>query len=390
MPRQALDTPVTRQEEIRPVLSHDIFAVQGVGGISRYVAELHKALRRLSVPSTVLAPLHQSDLLANLDRVAGVRIPAQLRVRGASRVAYWTGHLAEPPILALLSRRHRSLVLHRTYYSRKAPPRDMAAVITVHDMVHELHKDAFTPHDQTTIRKRIWCDQADMIIAVSHHTKAQLVALLGIDAARIVVCHHGVSSVDPNPRALETLGAQQAFLLYVGRRGGYKNFERLATAYARSLAPTEGVRLVAFGGEAPSTFEYAHLERLGITYHVSFTRGDDAELAAYYAAAVGLIYPSLDEGFGFPPLEAMLHGCPVAASGAGAIPEVVDDAALLFDPTSVEDMSNAINRIASDTALRAILASRGIARATTFTWEDAAKGTLSAYDFALEHAEARL
>jgi glycosyltransferase involved in cell wall biosynthesis len=126
-----------------------------------------------------------------------------------------------------------------------------------------------------------------------------------------------------------------------------------------------------------------------VSHLVSFASGADASLAAHYATAMGVLYPSLDEGFGMPPLEAMLHGCPVAAADAGAIPEVVADAALLFDPTVVESMTAAIDRIASDQALRASLASRGAARAATFTWAAAASTTLSAYSDALALAEAR-
>ncbi len=293
--------PLPSPESVRPMLSHDIFALQGMGGVSRYAVELHQALRRLGVPSTVLAPLHRSDVLHNVGHVAGLRIPPRLRVRGTSRVALLAGQLAEPPILAVLRRRHPGLILHRTYYSARTPSRRTATVITVYDMAHELHRDSFSPDDPTTSRKRAWCNQADAILAISHYTKAQLISLFGIEPSRVIVSHPGVSIVAPDPQTLDALQMRRRpFLLYVGNRGGYKNFDRLASAYARSRALTEDIELVAFGGEAPSSSEHARLERLGISRHVSFARGGDAVLAAHYASTVALVYPSLDEGFGVP------------------------------------------------------------------------------------------
>ena len=243
--------PLPSPESVRPMLSHDIFALQGMGGVSRYAVELHQALRRLGVPSTVLAPLHRSDVLHNVGHVAGLRIPPRLRVRGTSRVALLAGQLAEPPILAVLRRRHPGLILHRTYYSARTPSRRTATVITVYDMAHELHRDSFSPDDPTTSRKRAWCDRADAILAISHYTKAQLISLFGIEPSRVIVSHPGVSIVAPDPQTLDALQMRRRpFLLYVGNRGGYKNFDRLASAYARSRALTEDIELVAFGGEA--------------------------------------------------------------------------------------------------------------------------------------------
>jgi glycosyltransferase involved in cell wall biosynthesis len=160
-------------------------------------------------------------------------------------------------------------------------------------------------------------------------------------------------------------------------------------AFSRSRAARDGTGLIAFGGGKPTPGELSCLDNHRVAHLVSFAGGDDASLAAHYATAIGLLYPSLDEGFGMPPLEAMLHGCPVAAADAGAIPEVVVDAAVLFEPTVIESVTTAIDCIASDPALRASLASRGAVHAATFTWEKAARKTLSAYTAALEVAEAR-
>jgi glycosyltransferase involved in cell wall biosynthesis len=375
--------------EIRPVFSHNIFTLQRVGGGSRYVCELHNALCQAGIRSTVIAPVHVCRLLAGSERVLGIHVPDRLQIRGAARITRAVDYLAEPGALALVAGHGRGVVLHRTHYSSVPPSRKYATAITVHDMIHERHPEMFSSRDETSKRKRLWCERADAIIAVSDYTKRQLVCLLGIDPGRVAVCHHGVTRVDPEPATRDRLSTSRSFFLYVGRRGGYKNFEPLVRAFSRSRAALDGIGLIAFGGGKQTPSELRCLDEHRVSHLVSFARGDDASLAAHYATAMGLLYPSLDEGFGMPPLEAMLHGCPVAASDAGAIPEVVADAALLFDPTVVESMTAAIDRIASDPALRASLASRGAVRAATFTWDAAARTTLSAYAAALELAEAR-
>jgi len=257
-------------------------------------------------------------------------------------------------------------------------------------MMNELHPSAFPPDDRMSIHKRRWCERVDVVIAVSHYTKSQLLHhFVDVDPQRVVVCYHGVTRVDPDGATLEKLADQPPFLLYVGRRNGLKNFDRLAAAYAQSSAPAAGIRLVAFGGGQPDRRELARLEALGISQLVIFNAGDDAVLAAHYAAAVGLVYPSIDEGFGFPPLEAMQHRCPVGASRAGAIPEIVKDAALLFDPIDETAMAESIDQLLTDSHLRARLSEQGLVHASTFSWDAAAMRTLGAYEFALTRAADR-
>jgi glycosyltransferase involved in cell wall biosynthesis len=377
------------QIKIRPVFSHDVFTWQRIGGVSRYFCDLHTALRELDVRSIVLAPLHVNELLANTGHVVGVYLPERIQgKRGVPRVMNAADRIAEARVLSLLSSLNRNLVHHRTYYSSIPPCPTYASAITVYDMIHERYPNLF--NDRTTERKRLWCERADVIIAISNHTKSDLVHFFDIDPDRIVVCHLGVIRVAPQPKLVDVLAAAEPFLLYVGNRWGYKNFLQLIEAYGRSQSARDGVRLIAFGQEKPSPEELAAIDARRVSHLVSFASGDDAALASHYATAVGLVYPSLDEGFGLPPLEAMNHACPVAASETGAIPEVVADAALLFDPVSPDAMGEAIDRLTFDQDLRAHLVSRGAERVTLFTWREAARVTIAAYSTALEIAGARI
>jgi glycosyltransferase involved in cell wall biosynthesis len=369
------------------MFSHDIFANQRFGGITRYFAELHRALRRQGVESTVLAPLHQCELLGNGSGILGFRVPNRLSLRGTRRLAAAVGRIAEP-IALVLARRLGDIVLHRTYYSARPVARGVATAVTVYDLIAERRAMA-CGSDALRSRGRSWCEQADVVLAISHYTKAEVVEVFDIPPQRIVVTHLGVTRAEPAPDEMYALHQRPPFLLYVGNRKGYKNFELLIDAFARSDTARDGVQLVAFGGGAPTAREHELLRASRVGHLVTFADGDDASLAAHYATAKGMVYPSLDEGFGLPPLEAMAHGCPVAASRAGAIPEVVGDAALLFQPTEVEAARAALDRIVYDSAVRADLALRGSIRAAMFTWEAVARRTLSAYASALQFAESQ-
>lgn len=119
---------------------------------------------------------------------------------------------------------------------------------------------------------------------------------------------------------------------------------------------------------------------LGVVNRVETCEGNDAMLANLYTYASAFAYPSLCEGFGIPPLEAMYYGCPVVASNVSSIPEVVGDAGLYFDPMSVDDISEKLQSVLSDTQLRALLISRGKKRVQEFSWEKCTAETLKVYE----------
>ena len=218
-----------------------------MGGVTRYFTELHRAFRRRGIHSTVLAPLYLCDFLGQDDHVLGVRIPPRLQVRGAWRPARQLGHLAEPAALAFLQRRHQNVVFHRTNYSPVPPSRRVATAITVYDMIHENHAHDLPARDQTTNRKQLWCERADVVIAISNYAKTQVINLLGIDPERIFVCNLGATKTEPDAAAFEALESERPFLLYVGYRRRYKNFDRLIASFCRTSAAKGGIGLVAFG-----------------------------------------------------------------------------------------------------------------------------------------------
>jgi len=226
--------------------------------------------------------------------------------------------------------------------------------------------------------------QVRHIIAVSEFTKHRVVELLAVPHEKVTVIPNGVDErFSPRPEE-EILCMRQslgitcpAYLLYVGNLEPRKNLQRLlqAWAIAQSSLPPE-IELVVAGAKGSSlVFEECSLgalpARVQFTGYVA-----DEQLPALYAGSLALVYPSLYEGFGLPPLEAMACGTPVVTSANTSLPEVVGDAAILVDAEDAESIADAIIRIASGDSLRGELRRRGLQRAKEFTWERTAEQTL--------------
>jgi glycosyltransferase involved in cell wall biosynthesis len=357
---------------VKVLFSHDIFVMQRHGGASRVFAGLHGALRARGVDSRVFAGLHVNTYLAGQRGVAGVRVPG--RSSPGMLGAYGKANL---PVERAMVARWRPSVYHLTYFPRRTDRPPAPVAVTVLDMIHERYPDQFPPEDRTSDRKRHWVGAADLVFTISRRTKDDLVSMFSVPEHKVVVVHPGVGRL----AGAGTLDRRRFgdYLLYVGERGiGYKNFDGLVHAMAASQV-ARSCRLVCFGGRPMTAEERGLLERHGMAERTFLVNGGDAELADLYAGARALVYPSKYEGFGFPPVEAMAAGCPVACARAGSLPEVVGDAALLFDPEDVDDIAGALDRVVADDGLRSRLVDAGTARAAQFTWERAGQEAVDGY-----------
>ena len=215
---------------------------------------------------------------------------------------------------------------------------------------------------------------AAKLLTVSAHSRARLAQHLRVDPARIAVVTSGsdhLEAIAPDERVLSRHALTSGhYLLAVGSANPTKNLAALTAAYAR--LPVDPRRhLVIVGGANPRVFAAADTAAPGGVLRTG--RLDDASIKALYQHAAGLVFPSLYEGFGLPPLEAMACGCPVAASHAASIPEVCGDAALYFDPDSVDAIAAAMQRLLTDADLRQRLRQAGLARAAGYRWADSAR-----------------
>jgi glycosyltransferase involved in cell wall biosynthesis len=270
-------------------------------------------------------------------------------------------------------------IVHETYYSyARRAPRHSKVIVTVHDMIHEIYPNCFSSSDCTSKLKELAVARADHIICISENTRRDLVRLLGVPEEKTTVVHLGFGLTPPNTECMST--ELRPFLLYVGSRNGYKNFDRLLAAFASRRALRNEYDLIAFGGGRFTTYELGLIRSFNLhETQVRQVSGDDSVLATLYKQAEIFVYPSLYEGFGIPPLEAMSFDCPVACSNTSSIPEVVDAAAVRFDPTRTESIANALVALVTDQALQAEMIRLGRDRIGGFSWSKCAEQTIKVY-----------
>jgi glycosyltransferase involved in cell wall biosynthesis len=245
-------------------------------------------------------------------------------------------------------------------------------VFTIHDLSH-----IFCPQNSSlaikvyyaTIMKRA-CERAAKIVTVSEFTRKQIVEWSEVSPEKVINVGNGVD-VAYRPEG-ETYGLPFAYLLCVSNRKRHKNEFRVVEAFAR--APIDPRVHLVFTGE-PSPGLLRHIEHLRVRARIDFAGlVPESKLPALYRDARALIFPSLYEGFALPVVEAMACGTPVVTSNVSAMPEIAGDATLLVDPSSVQQIADAIQQIESDTSLREQLRERGLARASQFSWARTAAG----------------
>ncbi len=363
---------------MRIAFDHQVLGAQEYGGVSRYLYEIAVELATSCEQDVaVISPLYVNRYLPNAPKklkVIGVSVP---RLPKTWRIYRVINSLFSWPAL----RYFNPDIVHETYYSSKRiAPKNAKMVLTVHDMIHEKFSDDFPKNDPTSRDKALAVERADHVICISEQTRRDLIELFGVNPAKTSVVHLGFTLTNQGESVQKGITPARPFLLYVGNRWGYKNFVRLLQAYAASPKLKNEFDVMCFGGGGFTAEEKDMLHRFGIAREsVRHIAGDDALLAGYYRAASAFIYPSLYEGFGIPPLEAMSFDCPVVCSGVSSIPEVVGDAAEMFYPYEVDSIRLAIERIVSDDVLKQTLIARGRERIKVFSWERCARETLDVY-----------
>jgi len=360
---------------LRIEYDYQIFSLQRYGGISRYYSEIAARLAaHPGVEAEINCPLYINEYLRALppSLVHGRPVEAYRRT---ARLRHWLN--------ASLGRRRTlvraPLIRHLTYY-RTHPSPGPATVVTVYDMAHERFPGEFPAKDATSREKAEAVRSADAVICISHHTRKELLDLLPVDPAKVFVTHLGFTPLRaPTGFSPPSMLVESPYLLYVGNRGGYKNFEALLKAYGscRALAKDHG--LVCLGGGRFTPDEERLIASLGVRDRVMQSQADDALLAYAYAHARAFVYPSIYEGFGIPPLEAMSCGCPVICGSNSSLAEVVGDAAYLVDPSDEGSLAKGLEAVAGSEAVRERLVRAGSERAAKFSWDTCAEETLAVY-----------
>jgi len=278
------------------------------------------------------------------------------------------------------------------------PLRHGKTMLTIHDLSFMRYPECTDANLRVYLNKVVprSVQRADLVLADSQHTKDDLTELLGVEANRVQVIYPGVEArfrpiedraILEQVRKRYNLPSQ--FILGLGTLQPRKNFTRLIEAFAdlRSFDLAQDrsaicdLRLVIAGGKGWLYEEiFATVERLGLGEQVVFPGFvADEDLPALYNLADLFVFPSLYEGFGLPPLEAMACGTPVITSNASSLPEVVGGAGLMVEPTDVESLAQAMRRVLEDESLQQEMIAKGLEQANQFTWEKAAVKLFSLY-----------
>ena len=257
-------------------------------------------------------------------------------------------------------------------------------VITVHDMTHELFPSSFPKNDPSSERKRIFAERADRIIAISECTKNDLVRLFHINPDKIDVIHHGNSLKLPHNHQNIHMDLPERYILFVGKREGYKNFESLAQAFSIISKEDDSLMLICAGGGAFTAKEQDFLSSLKIQNKTKQMWVTDEELAILYNRCQCFVYPSEYEGFGLPLLEAFECKAPVLCSRASCFPEVAANGALYFEPKNVSQLAELIRSVITSTSKQEELKAAGSRRLQDFSWEKCAQKTLETYQKVLK------
>jgi glycosyltransferase involved in cell wall biosynthesis len=383
-PKAEVDRPAvasgdTAVSTLRVLYDHQVFSRQSAGGASRYFCEL---VRQLSH-----APNVELDLLVGASAsVYALRelSSASARVR-AFRAPMLPGignyALNEALGNCLAPLLGKADVYHPTLYRIMPGVKARRVVATHHDCTYERYPRQFRYVDKVMRAKRSQYARADAIICVSEWARTELLDIYGVERSKTRVIYHGLTRLPLRAESLAQVRqiVRRDFLLYVGSRAPYKNFHGLLTAFAET-GLDRAFDLLAVGGGPLSRAEQARITKLGINHCVFVApAAADELLAGAYAAATLFVYPSLSEGFGLPPLEAMSLACPVLASRVSSIPEVCGDAPFYFDPADQGSFHRELLRAVSDEAARRQSIDRGEEVIGRYSWEKCGRETLALY-----------
>ena len=369
----------------------------GKSGVGQYVFALVEALARRAEIQLTLFVLEGDLPLFDFTRKTVEIVSVSEKYRSPVRNILW-----HQTVLPLLARAHGLDVLHVPSYRRMLGSRPCALVATIHDLApfRVARKYDWKRMIYGRVVARRLAHRQDKIIAVSQNTRQDVLRFFGVPAEKVTVIHNGLDHARFFPGAAKTAkhlveqhhNLRGPFFLYVARlEHPAKNHVRLIEAFDQFKAETKSDWQLVFGGADWHGAQMIHaaIERSPFRRDIRNLGFVEAHaLPTLYHAADVFAYPSLFEGFGFPPLEAMACGCPVLCSTRGALGEIVGDAAATADPEDVASLKMQLIRLAHNPALRERLRHAGFLQARKFDWDQTASRTLDVYAAAIESARA--
>jgi len=360
------------------LFDHQVFSYERYGGISRYFSELIKhchANQNCDVDLSLkysdniyleaFDKINVKHFLNNIDFNKKLGILNRLNIQNSKRYL----------------KNQDFKVFHPTFYNPYFLEYigNKPFVLTVHDMITEIFPGMFPGQYKISTWKRILIQKAHKIIAVSENTKEDIIHLFGVNEKRIEVIYHGSSLDLIMCKDVIPTNLPDKYLLFIGKRSFYKNFERFIRAVSYLLTMDKQLKVICVGGMKFTSQEKKLFKKLKITNSVLHFQADDRFLATLYKNALAFVFPSLYEGFGLPVLEAFSCGCPAIISKTSSFKEVGGNAVIYFDPEDESSIQDAVKKVIYDKSLKNILRQEGFERVRKFTWEQTALNTLKIY-----------
>ena len=347
---------------------------QKYGGVPRYFVELMKRMPKDMYINTV--KYSSNEYLKELPQIHYHPFLGNLKFKRKARLESEFGKLFSIPYLL----KGQFDIYHQTHYdpyAYKYLPKRIRTVTTIHDMNFYAIPEFYNRfillkiHMKTSIRK------ADKIITVSNNSKKDICNYLNVPSEKVSVIYHGID--------LEKFGKESIFkpttypyILYVGTREKYKNFDNMLNAFSLLKAKYPDLWLYC-AGTYPLKTEMEMLVKYKIDHAVKFIQATDDELISLYKNAQLFVFPSYYEGFGLPILEAMAAKCPMALSNTSCFPEIARGAASYFDPYDIDSMVDSMEHILSDDLYKQKIVAEGTERVKHFSWEECVMKHLELY-----------
>ncbi len=372
---------------MRVLYEGSIFEMLRCGGVARYFVEL---INRLPAQTTPI-------MLGPEDPATGITHPRfqyeAVRTRPPLKILRKLWHPAQHGRIGKRMHQQQADLVHWTYYQglcrRPIEQSTVPTVITVYDFIHEAFPNTDPTGKSLTMKARA-IDLADHICCISQTTYDELCQRFPSAANRASITPLGSGLADVHPAPLPTELAGRPFVLFVGRRGGYKNFDLLWRAWNKMKQQTPELNLVLVGPRMKPREQAA----LGWSHddprtHL-YVAAEDSLLKTLYQHCSAFVFPSKMEGFGLPVLEAMINGCPVFASSCAALREVAGSAGYFFDPENVDELAELLIAAGDDSIVdRENKIAAGHRRADYFSWENTATQTIKVYEDLLKQDRVR-
>lgn len=352
---------------IKILFEHSIFLHQKNGGISNYIIKINEKLKNYNVDTKIISLISINNFLNH----SKVKKNVIFRLKIIPKFCRKFFFLLNDLFFLIYSKLSKPDLVHFSYYNNnlikflKAP-----YVLTVYDLINE----RFDIQNNQFNKKNLIMN-AKHIICISNFTKSELIDIYEIPPKKISVVHLGVDE-----KKNEIINNKENFILFVGDRGRYKNFEKLIECFGNSKYLKKNFNIVCFGDNEFSKKEKNKLDTLNIRKNFLHVKGDNQKLEKYYKKATLFVSVSLMEGFGLTPLEAMSLNCPVICSDIPVFREVLGNSCEYVDPLDVNNIRIKIETILKSKNEQERLIELGKKKVTEYPWEKCTAETSKIYE----------